>query len=50
MHDIKDFKNKDCINTLEKLEIDDRIKLVWQWTKQNVISLSQFKILITYCK
>lgn len=46
---MKDFKLEDCVKKLESLEKSDRIVVLWQWTKQGHISLTQFKKLLTYC-
>lgn len=46
---MKDFKLEDCIKKLETLEKSDRIGMLWQWTKQGNINLTQFRTLISYC-
>ena len=32
------------------LDIDDKCKMLYQWIKQDYITLPQFKILLEYCK
>lgn len=46
---MKDFVFEERIKKLEELNKDERIKMVWMWCKQNVITLNQFKQLISYC-
>jgi hypothetical protein len=41
---MKDFVFEERVKKLE-----ERIKMVWMWCKQNVITLNQFKQLISYC-
>jgi hypothetical protein len=45
----KDFKLEDCIKKLETLEKSDRVGMLWQWTKQGNINLTQFRTLLSYC-
>jgi len=46
---MKDFVFEERVKKLEELNKDERIKMVWMWCKQNVITLNQFKQLISYC-
>jgi len=46
---MKDFVFEERVKKLEELNKDERIKMVWMWCKQNVITLNQFKQLIGYC-
>lgn len=46
---MEDFKLRDYIEKLKSLDEDDKLKMVYQWVKQNVINLEQFKKLISYC-
>jgi hypothetical protein len=46
---MKDFKLEDCIKKLETLEKSDRVNMLWQWTKQGNINLTQFRTLLSYC-
>jgi hypothetical protein len=46
---MKDFKLEDCIKKLEMLEKSDRVGMLWQWTKQGSINLTQFRELLNYC-
>ncbi len=46
---MKDFVFEERINKLKELNKDERIKMVWMWSKQNVITLNQFKQLLSYC-
>ena len=46
---MKDFDFEERVKKLEELNKDERIKMVWMWCKQNVITLNQFKQLISYC-
>jgi hypothetical protein len=41
-----DIKVEDCKLKLEPLSMDDRIKNIYMWVKQNHINLKQFKVLI----
>lgn len=44
---MKDFKLEDCIDKLQLLDEDDKLKMIYQWVKQEHISLAQFRKLIT---
>ena len=46
---MKDFVFEERVKKLEELNKDERIKMVWMWCKQNVITLNQFKQLVSYC-
>lgn len=46
---MKDFVFEERVKKLEELNKVERIKMVWMWCKQNVITLNQFKQLISYC-
>lgn len=46
---MKDFVFEERVKKLEELNKDERIKMIWMWCKQNVITLNQFKQLISYC-
>jgi hypothetical protein len=46
---MKDFVFEERVKKLEELNKDERIKMLWMWCKQNVITLNQFKQLISYC-
>lgn len=46
---MKEFKLEECIKKLDYLSKEDRIGMVWQWTKQGHINLTQFRTLIVYC-
>jgi hypothetical protein len=44
---MKDFNLEDCRNKLMKLKDNDKISLLYQWVKTDVINLKQFKLLLT---
>ncbi len=46
---MKDFVFEERIKKLENLSKDECVKLIWMWSKQNLITLNQFKQLLTYC-
>jgi hypothetical protein len=46
---MKDFIFEDRIKKLEHLNRDERIKMIWMWCKQNIITLKQFKELLEHC-
>jgi hypothetical protein len=43
---MKNFELEDRIKKLEKLGNDDRVSMLWQWAKQEIINLSEFRILL----
>lgn len=43
---MEDFDLKDKIKKLESLDKDQRLRLIWMWSKQNNIDFKQFKKLI----
>ena len=43
------FKLEDCKTKLQPLDEDDKLKMIYQWVKQEHITLSQFKMLVSYC-
>lgn len=47
---MKDFLFEERVKKLEELNKDERVKMVWMWCKQNVITFSEFKQLINYFK
>ena len=46
---MKDFKLEDCKIKLQPLDEDDKLKMIYQWVKQEYITLAQFKMLVSYC-
>ena len=46
---MKDFKLEDCKTKLQPLDEDDKLKMIYQWVKQEYITLAQFKMLVSYC-
>jgi len=44
---MKDFVLEERIKKLEGLNKDECVKMVWMWSKQNVITLNQFKQLLS---
>jgi hypothetical protein len=46
---MKDFKLEDCKIKLQPLDEDDKFKMIYQWVKQEHITLAQFKMLVSYC-
>jgi hypothetical protein len=46
---MKDLKLDDLKAKLQPLDDDDKLKIIYQWVKQEYITLTQFKMLVDCC-
>jgi hypothetical protein len=46
---MKDVRLESLIRQISTMEKDEKVKMLWQWTRQGHINARQFKVLIEYC-